>query len=50
MYNEKDFIWENSDLFFATNPEIFINYHFPNDIKWQLLYQTITMEKFESIP
>jgi len=50
MYNEEEFHWLNSDLFFATKPEIFINYHFPNDIKWQLLYQTITMEKFESIP
>lgn len=39
-----------SELFFATKPEIFINYHFPNDNQWQLLNKPYTLEKFESIP
>lgn len=39
-----------SDLFFATKPEIFINFHFPKENNWQLLSTPYTEEKFDSLP
>ena len=38
-----------SDLFFATKPEYFIRYHFPEDNKWQLLSKEITNKEFTSM-
>ena len=49
-YTEDEFEKFNSDLFFGTKPEIFINYHYPKDITWQMLPQAISPEKFDSLP
>ena len=38
-----------SDIFFATKPEFFIHYHFPEDNKWQLLSKEITNKEFTSM-
>ena len=46
---EKSFNKKQSDFYFGTNPEAFIRLHFPNDNKWQLLSETITKDKFESM-
>ena len=35
-----------NDLYFCTNPEIFIRKHLPADSKWQLLTKIITIEEF----
>ena len=37
------------ELFFGTNPEIFIYFHFPKESKWQLLSEPITLERFNSM-
>ena len=37
------------DFYFATNPEIFIRSHFPDESKWQLLPKNITIEQFNSM-
>lgn len=45
----KDSLVLNNDLFFGTNPEILILYHFPEDSQWQLLPDPYTFEKFNSM-
>ena len=45
MGKEKNF----EELYFGTDPEIFIYFHFPNENKWQLLSKPITLEKFYSM-
>lgn len=49
-FENGEFNLEYSDLFFATKPEIFIHYHYPNESKWQLLSKTYTINQFDSIP
>ena len=39
----------HKDLFFGTNPEIFIRSHFPEKTKWQLLSEPYTREQFYSL-
>ena len=41
---------ERTDFYFGTKPEYFINTHYPNDSKWQLLSQNYSFEKFDSLP
>ena len=36
---------KKEELFFATDPKIFIKFHFPKESKWQLLSNPITLEK-----
>ena len=40
---------KKEELFFATDPEIFIKFHIPKESKWQLLSESITLEKFNSM-
>ncbi|XP_068130771.1 kyphoscoliosis peptidase-like isoform X2 [Hyperolius riggenbachi] len=41
------FIQSYDDFFFLTDPEDFINTHWPDDPSWQLLALTVTFEDFE---
>ena len=43
------FIKYQRDFYFATNPDIFIRTHFPEESKWQLLPKNITKEQFNSM-
>lgn len=47
--NDK-FIAKYNPYFFATNPEEFINSHYPEDQGWQLLSQTYSRLKFDNLP
>ena len=40
----------NKDIFFGTEPEVFIRLHYPKEEKWQLLPESYTLEKFQSMP
>ena len=37
-----------SDVFFGTDPKIFVRTHFPDNSKWQLLDVTVSKQEFES--
>ena len=50
VFNEKYLYSYYQDIYFATKPEIFINSHFPNDKKWQLLSNPYSYEKYKSLP
>ena len=41
---------EFDPYWFDLNPKEFIYTHFPEDPKWQLLQDTLTMEKFKALP
>ncbi|XP_072221994.1 kyphoscoliosis peptidase isoform X2 [Leuresthes tenuis] len=43
----ESFVKRFDDFYFLTDPEEFIDSHFPDDEKWQLLDMTITLEEFE---
>ena len=49
-YNETIFLKYYSDLFFATKPEYFINYHYPHDNEYQFLSQSYSLENFDLYP
>jgi len=46
--NKFVFAYGNNYLF--TDPRIFISNHFPNDSKWQLLEQKISIDQFKNLP
>lgn len=39
----------DKDIFFGTEPEAFIRFHYPKEKKWQLLSEPYTLEKFQSL-
>ena len=43
------FIKYKRDFYFATNPDIFIRSHFPEESNWQMLPKNITKEEFNSM-
>ncbi|XP_034050718.1 kyphoscoliosis peptidase [Thalassophryne amazonica] len=43
----ESFVKRFDDFYFLTDPEQFIESHFPDDKKWQLLDMPITLEEFE---
>ncbi|XP_053700623.1 kyphoscoliosis peptidase [Synchiropus splendidus] len=43
----ESFVKRFDDFYFLTDPEEFIDSHFPDDEKWQLLSRPITLEDFE---
>ncbi|XP_062850752.1 uncharacterized protein LOC134313413 [Trichomycterus rosablanca] len=45
--DKRAFIKRYNELYFLTNPEDFINSHFPDEEEWQLLKNPITLEEFE---
>ena len=49
-YCTETFEHTETDFFFGTKPEFFIRNHFPDEIKWQLLNDKITFDKFNSWP
>ena len=48
IFGDGDYEHVYTDLYFGTNPEIFIRLHFPIDNKWQLLSEPLSLEKFDS--
>ncbi|XP_061750948.1 kyphoscoliosis peptidase [Nerophis ophidion] len=44
---EESFVKRFDDFYFLTDPEEFIESHFPDEEKWQLLESPITLEDFE---
>lgn len=47
IYKEIESISFYKDLFFGTEPSVFINYHFPSESKWQLLQSPITNAQYK---
>ena len=45
---ENMFRFLNNMFFFGTKPEIFINWDFPYDNKWQLLSEPVSFDKFKN--
>ncbi|XP_067949883.1 uncharacterized protein [Watersipora subatra] len=43
-------VYEYDDFYFCPNPEALIYSHFPDDPKWQLLKQHLSMYDFENLP
>ncbi|XP_053159206.1 kyphoscoliosis peptidase-like, partial [Hemicordylus capensis] len=43
----QQFTFRYNEFYFLTHPALFINDHFPEDHKWQLLKQTMTLQQFE---
>ncbi|XP_061469420.1 kyphoscoliosis peptidase-like [Rhineura floridana] len=41
------FTFRYDEFYFLTHPALFINDHFPEDHKWQLLKHTLTLQQFE---
>nr|XP_034960899.1 kyphoscoliosis peptidase-like [Zootoca vivipara] len=41
------FTFRYDEFYFLTHPALFIKKHFPEDPKWQLLKQMVTLEEFE---
>ncbi|XP_054653348.1 kyphoscoliosis peptidase [Dunckerocampus dactyliophorus] len=44
---QESFVKRFDDFYFLTDPEEFIESHFPDEEKWQLLESPITLEEFE---
>nr|XP_028575862.1 kyphoscoliosis peptidase-like [Podarcis muralis] len=42
-----EFTFSYDEFYFLTHPALFIEKHFPEDPKWQLLKPTVTLEEFE---
>ncbi|XP_062825417.1 kyphoscoliosis peptidase [Anolis carolinensis] len=42
-----NFTFRYNEFYFLTHPALFINDHFPEDQKWQLLKQPLTLQQFE---
>ena len=45
----KEYIREYTPFYFCTDPKRFIRSHFPDDPKWQLLSQTVSIIEFSSL-
>ncbi|XP_029644723.1 uncharacterized protein LOC115218879 [Octopus sinensis] len=48
--DEEDFLYSLDEYFFLTNPHQLKFTHFPDDPKWQLLEQPVSLEEFENQP
>ncbi|KAL4660990.1 kyphoscoliosis peptidase-like [Arapaima gigas] len=46
--DSKTFVKRYDDFYFLTDPEDFIDSHYPDDPRWQLLEGPITLEEFET--
>ncbi|XP_062977701.1 kyphoscoliosis peptidase-like [Elgaria multicarinata webbii] len=43
----RKFTFKYDEFYFLTHPALFINAHFPEDEKWQLLKPTLTLQQYE---
>ncbi|XP_044307651.1 kyphoscoliosis peptidase-like [Varanus komodoensis] len=43
----RNFTFRYNEFYFLTHPALFINAHFPEDNKWQLLKPTMTLQQYE---
>jgi transglutaminase/protease-like cytokinesis protein 3 len=45
-----DFVTKQNDFYFLTPPELFINDHYPEELRWTLLSQPSTPAEFKKMP